>query len=527
MYKDFHYYGTYVAAIAAGFSSDDAVLIAYAAQYVDDSSRNMLLSKKELGFEPIPTVETYPESLMAYDTIQRREIWIPFHFLPGNFDDTVEYHGVTEKKGIIEYWKYDKVNKKNFKLICLSDGKIVTDMVNDIIKKHSNKDYMLHLTGIRMHVLADAVSHNFFSGIPAWYQNEVSDPVYKIDGEKVTQIPYDFLIKENNEQCTPESYSFSSSFYLGHARVGSVPDYPWLKFKYIPQWNSELKDLKDKYIVKDNPASFYSAFTKMYNALMSIKNKKPFDNSRFQDVPDNVKDAVQTAINVWHDFGLDNISILPSEHTGTKIRCEAWKREIDRLKIDQPKYVQPPEYNPETWYIAAKGSTIIKKTNYYWFNSSALIHRNYVKDQLKKHKASYWDDVKPDIKQIAISPSLYKEYFLTNKGDKGTRILANSKKCGKSETFNLITIDEDNNIYAIQTQKNKYLYPSVNNIYLMSDSETIGEKEKFTITVVDEKDRKVSIRSYKNLYISAEKGGGSGVSVDRNEASTWETFIIK
>ncbi len=39
MNLDFHYYGTYLAAKIAGYNDSDAKTIAYAAQYVDESSK--------------------------------------------------------------------------------------------------------------------------------------------------------------------------------------------------------------------------------------------------------------------------------------------------------------------------------------------------------------------------------------------------------------------------------------------------------------------------------------------------------
>jgi len=40
MQEDMHYYGTYAMARAAGLKVKDAKVVAYAAQYVDDSTAN-------------------------------------------------------------------------------------------------------------------------------------------------------------------------------------------------------------------------------------------------------------------------------------------------------------------------------------------------------------------------------------------------------------------------------------------------------------------------------------------------------
>ncbi|HHN8252279.1 DUF6765 family protein [Clostridioides difficile] len=55
MNLDFHYYGTYLAAKIAGYNDSDAETIAYAAQYVDESSKSMILD--DVNFT-LPTIQT-------------------------------------------------------------------------------------------------------------------------------------------------------------------------------------------------------------------------------------------------------------------------------------------------------------------------------------------------------------------------------------------------------------------------------------------------------------------------------------
>ncbi|WP_009906059.1 DUF6765 family protein [Clostridioides difficile] len=55
MNLDFHYYGTYLAAKVAGYNDTDAKTIAYAAQYVDESDKSMILD--DVNFT-LPTIQT-------------------------------------------------------------------------------------------------------------------------------------------------------------------------------------------------------------------------------------------------------------------------------------------------------------------------------------------------------------------------------------------------------------------------------------------------------------------------------------
>ena len=49
MQYDMHYYGTYAMAAAAGIPKNDAEIIAYAAQYVDDQNQMTLNSAKQVA----------------------------------------------------------------------------------------------------------------------------------------------------------------------------------------------------------------------------------------------------------------------------------------------------------------------------------------------------------------------------------------------------------------------------------------------------------------------------------------------
>ena len=51
MQKDFHYYCIAILARAAGFGKSDALNIAYASQYVDDSTESEPIKVGELPFE--------------------------------------------------------------------------------------------------------------------------------------------------------------------------------------------------------------------------------------------------------------------------------------------------------------------------------------------------------------------------------------------------------------------------------------------------------------------------------------------
>lgn len=376
---DFHYYGTYVAACYAGYSTDEAQIIAHAAQYVDDSVHKLLINQRDydIDFQPIPTCHTTGE--LGWTTVgsgpsisELHQVWVPFHFLPGNYKSQTlpdpnassrikEYTGPTNDSGIFTSWKYDDKAKLEFKLLCLPESSISIAMINDIIDKHKGKPYELHLIGLRMHVLADTAAHAYYAGTPAWHVNDAGAKVYDLTVNPKKEVPWQPT--PGGEKSTPATtIYYDSIFYLGHGRMGSVPDYPWIKYEYFPKWSSAS-------IIKDNPVEYLKIFRQIVTALKCIREGKRFDISNIEPIDQKCIFAVDNVLRTKHGFGLGD--------DATKIRCGVWKTAIkDRsLGIES----MPEEYNPDIWLNTAKQQNTITQTDYYKFNKAAVIHLEFVK----------------------------------------------------------------------------------------------------------------------------------------------------
>ncbi len=97
MDQDFHFYGTYYAAKAGGFSSKDATLIAKAANFIDFFSETKYAAYWELVTETkwskAYTIKarfdnpryTYQGTLFGNLTSPEDGLWCSYHFLPGNY----------------------------------------------------------------------------------------------------------------------------------------------------------------------------------------------------------------------------------------------------------------------------------------------------------------------------------------------------------------------------------------------------------------------------------------------------------
>ena len=285
MNLDFHYYGTYFAARCAGYGNDEALTIAKAAQYVDEMSVGV--TKKHGG---IPTTQTKTELAIDFTAKQLetiKNIWIPFHFLPGNFDCTVQYKGPIGHTG--EYfhktWANNGTAQAEFRLMCLPNSELVFHMITHL----QNLDHCrqkLHHIGLCMHVLADTWAHQYFAGLPAWHINDAGEDVYEHLSTGTTKLKFvydpifDDNLAGNSFSCSPIGPRYNSTGYLGHGRMGCLPDYAFMTYEYQPMWK-QAADIKT--LTKNNPGDHFKAFDQMVYVMACIKSGQQLDNATFSD----------------------------------------------------------------------------------------------------------------------------------------------------------------------------------------------------------------------------------------------------
>lgn len=254
MQIDFHYYATYCAAYLAGYSHDESVDIGYSSQFTDMCSKSFLLgigapasaATTQLTFEMADT----RADIIGLQSITR--IWSSFHFLPRDLYAEV-------KKGSKRY-------RQKYRLICGPNGDLIEKTVA------LAKDKSLQAAGIAMHVMADTWAHRYFAGTPSLVINNTSRYFYEIlpDGSERQII---FTRSAGTDE--PETGKYTASIYqpgensimnLGHGRAGHLPDYSYIKYKYLPAWGSYEE------IVKDNQSDYFNAFSQMVYALKTLRD---------------------------------------------------------------------------------------------------------------------------------------------------------------------------------------------------------------------------------------------------------------
>ena len=267
MQLDFHYYATYCAAILAGYSHEEALVLCYSDQFVDCCTKTFLKSVNATvhaatSQSQAELVDTKADMNGLQDITR---IWSSFHFLPKDL------YAKTPRA--------TKNYKNKYRLICGPNGDLVKDTVE------LAKDKSLQAAGIAMHVLADTWAHMNFAGTPSLVINNTTNDFY--------EILFDGTLAKINFKHSPgavddiENSSYNSTVFnpsetnilnLGHGHAGHLPDYSFIRYKYLPAWGNY------KEFLKDNPSDYRKAFGQMIFAMKYLRGGVTvFENDTYDE----------------------------------------------------------------------------------------------------------------------------------------------------------------------------------------------------------------------------------------------------
>lgn len=316
MQIDFHHAVTYVTAQIAGFNHEDANIVAYAAQYVDDATNDGFIAfENECMYYHIASAHKMLD-YQNFDELANHHAWIPFHFLPGN-------EGLTAHEGK----DLDFVQK----IICRPNSHIARDMVRESIVRR-NDPWGLHRLGITMHVYADTWAHQGFVGIQHTINrvNDLRDADNNPDAKLIGWLK-DYFGDKFDEKAS----SFVSDVLpLGHGAALSHPDKPFLKWSYT--------DGVGQKITRDNPTDFLDAADNMCKAMQCYLAGDP--EYKASGLPSEGKVAIDTMLRtIDGDNGAD--------------RHNAWIQAPFFIKVSEGAEVSYVPKGTGSWKYQAIGTT--------------------------------------------------------------------------------------------------------------------------------------------------------------------------
>ena len=236
MQRDFHYYCIGILARAAGFAAADALVLAYASQYVDDATETGVFKLRDdvagPHFDPVRTSYFGLETVHSLTWDAQKRVWIPFHFLPLSPFDPDYGEGFTFVTG----------SDSDFSRLLLAEA--ATEPLE-------HRERRLCRIGVALHTYADTWSHQDFSGWECREENNV-EAIHLYDREAGA---WDHLKVEN--------VLFDALPFIGHGEAGYFPD---LAFQ---RWKCDLGQ-PPRPIERDNVELFLEAGETIYDRLLAM-----------------------------------------------------------------------------------------------------------------------------------------------------------------------------------------------------------------------------------------------------------------
>ena len=345
MQIDFHHAVTYAAARLAEFPAEDAAVIAYAAQYVDDAVNSGTIHfRNKAMYSRISSAHKMLD-YRNFKELANHFTWVPFHFLPGNGGKKA---GDNPEGGFAE------------KLVCYPGSDVAREMVAACIKDR-RRPYSLHRLGITMHVLADTFAHQGFAGInhPC---NEAADlkKQEEDDGsllEKLADYFSDLFDSAANKV-------ISNAFPLGHGAVLDCPDLPFLKWEYVNGSGETIK--------RDNTEIFMDAVESIHSAMFCYRMKNPeyilnpedhikdtdleqirtnflnFDDDDGETRHKQWIDSIDTGVFSFAQCGQEEISYIPKGTDSWKHLALDTRREVE---TKHERYRFSPDFMDSHWKL--------------------------------------------------------------------------------------------------------------------------------------------------------------------------------
>lgn len=235
MQRDFHHAVVFVLARAAGFTEQEAAVIAYSSQYVDDAVHSGFIKFREQPFYYRLCTAHGLADAKNLDDQANQFAWLPFHFLPG-----YQAEGPPEL-GFVT------------RLICRADSEIAREMIAECIRRRE-LEHGLHRLGITLHVYADTWAHQNFTGMKSKL-NVVHFLKDKGEGRGRVDTLWEFGRNVGREIIS----EMMDCYALGHAAASTYPDLPYAVWEY--------RNFAGTYQYRVNSEIFMDAVDHIYAAL--------------------------------------------------------------------------------------------------------------------------------------------------------------------------------------------------------------------------------------------------------------------
>jgi hypothetical protein len=344
---------------AAGMAREAAQVAASAAQYVDDCvEKTPVVLKDGARLARTPTAHHVADEISNIQPDDQRDVWVPFHFLPGN--QTLEG---------------DDANYAE-RLKCRKNSEPALTMVGEVLDRLALDPHGLERLGITAHVFADTFSHFGFSGISD-SRNAVRSDSFRFADDIEPELAEHLqgVMKRFRQRFGKESqilaglkswFAETVSLGLGHGAVATYPDLPYLAWSFEYEHPRGLRD------DRDNRQSFFEACAALHDLFAKAIAQCPHFAGGTARSFASIEDAVKTILATKGDTGE---------------RAAAWQQAAAAgLLFSEPEDI-PPYLGDEwtQWLAAAEGTVTSDEALGHpacRFHLAANTHRSWVLHEL-------------------------------------------------------------------------------------------------------------------------------------------------
>ena len=352
-----HYHGTFAVARAAGLDRATAQTIATCAQFVDDNKAERRIALRDGSGVSSECTAHHPARCVNLEPEDQRQVWVPFHFLPGNQGESY-----TER------------------LKCRCDSDIVRELVRDHLEL-AERSFAAELIGITAHVYADTFAHYGFSGVSS-RRNKVINDSFEFHADLDPEIRRYITTKAVHFAMQPGAQLFANirslvaelaSGALGHGAVATYPDRPYLVWSFDYEHEDIVEGITSR---RDNRRTYLGGLAALYSMFVRFAARRP--------------DLCAGEARTFSDIRAELVEIIALEGTREE-RVAAWQRAALAGRVFSGGE-RIPDYAGEVWneqWEALDGGEsceLVEGAPIWRFYQAAAVHRTHVlRELLPRH----------------------------------------------------------------------------------------------------------------------------------------------
>ena len=333
---------------AAGLKKEVCQIIATASQFVDDNAEKASVEFMDGARLDVEATAHHAINVKNIDREDQRQIWVPFHFLPGNEGDSYTQ-----------------------RLVCQKESEIAKEMVEFNLSL-IDQPFALPLLGITAHVYADTFSHYGFSGVSSRENKIINDSInfYSLNPEiekyiadKAKKFKENYPKEDGLLDNIKSWFAEEASGALGHGAVMTYPDRPYLEWDFVYENSSN----GERCPIRNNQKTFFDCCRKLHEIFQRVATKRDdfSDKAAFIDFS-KIEQAVKKII---------SLQAIEQE------RIEAWKNAAQNGLLFGTGNEEINGYDANSWLNSrdrlkgTKDSRVAPKLPVFRFYQAAAVHR--------------------------------------------------------------------------------------------------------------------------------------------------------